>query len=91
MNHTSDEHAWFKESRSSKNSAKRDWYIWHKGKNGQEPNNWGGVFGGSAWEFDEKTQEYYCHVFDVSQPDLNWENPNVRNEVWNIMKFWLDR
>ncbi|MBP9690507.1 DUF3459 domain-containing protein [Candidatus Woesebacteria bacterium] len=91
-NHTSQEHEWFKKSRESKTNSKRDWYIWKKPKaNGGPPNNWLSQFGGSAWEFDEKTEEYYLHSFDVSQPDLNWRNPHVVSEIISIMRFWLDR
>jgi glycosidase len=91
VNHTSDEHAWFQESKI-KDSPKRDWYVWKKAKeNGKEPNNWGAIFGGSCWEWDEPSQEYYLHVFDKKQPDLNWDNPKVREAVWDIMKFWLNK
>ncbi|KKQ38933.1 MAG: Alpha amylase, catalytic region [Candidatus Roizmanbacteria bacterium GW2011_GWA2_37_7] len=91
-NHTSFEHPWFKESRSSQNNHKRDWYIWKKPKkNGSAPNNWLSQFGGSAWKFDEKTEEYYLHTFDVSQPDLNWRNPHVVDEILNVMRYWLKR
>jgi alpha-glucosidase len=90
-NHTSDEHQWFIESRSSKDSPKRDWYIWRDGKNGAEPNNWESIFGGSAWEYDEKTEQYYMHLFSVKQPDLNWENPDVRQAIYEMMRWWLDK
>jgi alpha-glucosidase len=90
-NHTSDEHQWFVESRSSKNSPKRDWYIWCDGKDGAEPNNWESIFGGSAWEYDEKTGQYYMHLFSVKQPDLNWENPEVRQAIYEMMRWWLDK
>ena len=91
-NHTSQDHLWFQKSRSSKRNIKRDWYIWKKPKlNGGVPNNWLSHFGGSAWEFDEKTGEYYLHSFDVSQPDLNWRNPDVVKEIKKIMRFWLKR
>ena len=75
VNHTSDEHPWFVESRQSKDNPYRDWYIWRPGKNGREPNNWESLFGGSAWQYDEATDEYYLHLFSKKQPDLNWENP----------------
>ncbi|WP_035101624.1 glycoside hydrolase family 13 protein [Aneurinibacillus terranovensis] len=88
-NHTSDEHPWFIESRSSKDSPKRDWYIWRPGKNGKEPNNWESIFSGPAWKYDETTGEYYMHLFSARQPDLNWENPIVRHEIYNVMKWWL--
>lgn len=94
VNHTSDQHEWFQNSKAC--GDKRDWYIWHEPRistSGEktEPNNWGAIFGGSCWEWDEGRQAYYLHVFDVSQPDLNWENPEVRNAVWDIMTFWLDK
>jgi oligo-1,6-glucosidase len=91
VNHTSDEHSWFIESRSSKDNEKRDYYIWRKGKDGKEPNNWRSCFSPSAWEYDEKTGEYYLHLFSKKQPDLNWENPNVRKEVYDMMTWWLDK
>ena len=91
VNHTSDEHIWFVESKKSKDNPYRDYYFWRKGKEGQEPNNWGSVFGGSAWQYDETTDEYYLHLFSKKQPDLNWENPKLRKEVYNMMKFWLDK
>lgn len=86
VNHTSDRHPWFVESRSSKDHPKRDYYIWRK-----EPNNWRSYFTPSAWEYDEKTGEYYFHSFAVEQPDLNWENPKVREEIYDMMRFWLDK
>ncbi len=89
-NHTSDEHAWFVESRSSLDNDKRDWYIWRPGENGQPPNNWTSFFGGSAWQYDEATGEYYLHCFSRKQPDLNWENPDVRHALYDMMKWWLD-
>lgn len=91
VNHTSDEHPWFIESRKSKDNPYRDYYIWRPGKDGKEPNNWESCFGGSAWEYDETTGEYYLHLFSKKQPDLNWENPKVRREVYDMMKFWLDK
>ena len=91
VNHTSDEHAWFIESRSSKDNPHRDYYIWKEPKNGKEPNNWGSCFGGSAWELDERTGMYYLHCFSKKQPDLNWENEKVRQEVYDMMKFWCDK
>ncbi len=90
-NHTSEEHPWFQESRSSKDNPKRDWYVWRSGKpDGSEPNNWQGVFGGSAWQLDEATGEYYLHSFLQEQPDLNWENPAVREAMKDAIAFWLD-
>ena len=88
VNHTSDEHAWFVESRASKDSAKRDWYIWRPAKDGGVPNNWGSSFSGSAWEWDETTGEYYLHCFSRKQPDLNWDNPAVRGAVFDMMDWW---
>lgn len=91
-NHTSSEHAWFKESRSSRDNPKRDWYIWRDAKpDGSAPNNWGSWFGGSAWEWDEHTGQYYLHLFDKAQPDLNWRNPEVYSAMMDVLKFWLDR
>jgi oligo-1,6-glucosidase len=91
VNHSSDEHAWFVESRKSKDNPYRDYYIWREGKDGKEPNNWESVFSGSAWEYDETTDEYFLHLFSKKQPDLNWENPKLRQEVYDMMKFWLDK
>ncbi len=91
INHTSDEHPWFIESASSKDSAKRDWYIWRDPKNGKEPNNWESIFGGSAWKFDEKTGQYFMHLFSAKQPDLNWENLDMRKSVYQMIRWWLDR
>lgn len=86
VNHTSDEHPWFVESRSSKDNPKRDWYWWR-----ETPNNWTSAFSGSAWELDEATGEHYLHLFSRKQPDLNWENPEVRRAVYEMMSWWLDR
>ncbi len=91
VNHTSDEHKWFIESRSSKDNPKRDYYIWREPKDGKEPNNWGSCFSGSAWEFDEKTGMYYLHCFSKKQPDLNWDNEKVRDEVFNMMTWWCEK
>ncbi|MGN7251060.1 glycoside hydrolase family 13 protein [Arthrobacter sp. SAFR-014] len=103
VNHTSDEHPWFAESRSSKDNPKRNWYWWRPpregagpgepapGMPGAEPNNWGSAFSGPAWEYDTKTGEYYLHLFSRKQPDLNWENPEVRAAVYDMMNWWLDR
>lgn len=91
VNHSSDEHQWFVESRSSKSNPYRDYYIWRPGKDGKEPNNWTSFFSGSAWKLDPTTGEYYLHYFAEKQPDLNWENPKLRNEVYDLMKFWLDK
>lgn len=91
-NHTSDQHSWFKESRSSRKNSKRDWYIWRDGKGpGQPPNNWRSWFGGSAWKLDPQTDQYYYHYFYTEQPDLNWRNPEVRKAMYDVMRFWLDR
>ena len=91
INHTSDEHPWFIESRSSLENPKRDWYIWRDGKEGMEPNNWESIFSGSAWEHDEKTDQYYLHIFSKKQPDLNWENEEVRKALYGMVNWWLDK
>ena len=91
VNHTSDEHPWFVESRKSKENPYRDYYIWRPGKEGREPNNWASYFSGSTWQLDEATGEYYLHLFSRKQPDLNWENPKVRAEVFKLMRWWLDK
>lgn len=91
VNHTSDEHRWFEESRKSKDNPYRDYYIWKDPVNGKEPNNWASDFGGSAWEYDETTKQYYLHIFSKKQPDLNWDNPKVREEIYGIMNWWLDK
>ena len=91
VNHTSDEHPWFRESRRSKDNPNRDYYIWRPGKDGSEPNNWGSFFSGSAWQYDETTDEYYLHLFSKKQPDLNWENSKVRAEIYDMMRWWLEK
>lgn len=91
INHTSDEHPWFIESRSSVDHPKRDWYIWRDGVNGAEPNNWESIFSGSAWEYDENTGQYYMHLFSKKQPDLNWENAEVREALYEMVNWWLDK
>ena len=91
VNHTSDEHEWFLESRGSRDNPKRDYYIWYEPKDGGYPNNWGSAFGGPAWQWDEKTQMYYMHIFSKKQPDLNWENEEVRNAVYDMMTWWCDK
>lgn len=92
VNHTSDEHQWFVESKKSKENSYRDYYIWRDGKeSGEPPTNWGSVFGGSTWQYDEETEQYYLHLFAAKQPDLNWENPKLRTEIYEMMKFWLDK
>ena len=91
FNHTSDEHFWFQESKKSKNNPYRDYYIWKEGNEGDVPNNWTSCFQGSAWELDEKTNEYYLHLFSKKQPDLNWENKEVRNELYDMINFWIDK
>lgn len=92
VNHTSDEHAWFVESRKSRDNPYRDYYIWRPGKpDGAEPNNWESCFSGSAWQYDDATGEYYLHLFSRKQPDLNWENPKVRREIYDMMLWWLDK
>lgn len=91
-NHTSDEHPWFQQARSSRTSEQRDWYIWHDpAKGGGPPNNWTSRFGGSAWQFDEPTGQYYLHMYAVKQPDLNWRNPKVRQAMHDVLRFWLER
>ncbi len=91
-NHTSDQHPWFQESRSSRNNPKRDWYIWRDpGPGGGPPNNWLSNFGGGAWEWDEHTQQYYLHAFLKEQPDLNWRNPEVQQAMLDVLRFWHDR
>ncbi|KAJ6440565.1 glycoside hydrolase family 13 protein [Purpureocillium lavendulum] len=96
VNHTSDQHEWFQESRSSKGNLKRDWYVWRKPRIDDQgsrhpPNNWASIFGGSAWSYDEHTGEYYLRLFAKEQPDLNWENPAVVREVHDVMDFWLSK
>jgi oligo-1,6-glucosidase len=91
VNHTSDQHPWFRAARKSKGDPHRDFYIWRPGREGREPNNWVSFFGGSAWAYDELTGDYYLHLFAPEQPDLNWENPRVRREVYDMMRWWLDR
>ena len=91
MNHTSDQHAWFVESRSSRTSPKRDWYVWRDGGKGKPPNNWISVFGGSAWQWDERTGQHYYHFFYKEQPDLNWRNPAVKDAYLDIARYWMDR
>ena len=91
-NHTSDQHPWFIESRSSRENPKRDWYIWRDERGeGVPPNNWLSEFGGSSWEFDQATGQFYYHAFLRSQPDLNWCNPQVRKAIHDVMRFWLRR
>lgn len=91
-NHTSDQHPWFLESRSSPDNPKRDWYIWHDARpDGSPPNNWLAMFGGTAWEWDEHTGQYYYHAFLKEQPDLNWRNPEVQQAMFDVLRFWLDR
>jgi oligo-1,6-glucosidase len=91
VNHTSDEHPWFVASRQSKDNPYSDYYIWRAPKDGREPNDWISLFGGSAWKKDELRDEFYLHLFSEKQPDLNWDNPKVRSEVHDLMKFWLDK
>ena len=90
-NHSSDEHTWFEASRKSKNNPYRDYYFWRPGKNGGPPNNWKSFFGGSAWEHDPVTDEYYLHLFTKKQPDLNWENPKVRQEIHDVVDYWFQK
>src|SRR5262245_22108536 len=92
MNHTSDKHAWFIDSKSSRTAKHRDWYMWHDGKGpGKPPNNWQSLFGGSAWKWDSKTKQYYYHYFYTEQPDLNWHNPEVEKAMMDVARFWFDR
>ena len=92
LNHTSDKHPWFIASRSSKSDPKRNWYVWRDGKgSGQPPNNWQSDFGHSAWEYDQKTGQYYYHKFYIQQPDLNWNNPQVRKAMYDVARFWINR
>lgn len=91
VNHTSDEHRWFVEACKSKDNPYRDYYIWRPAKDGREPNNWTSYFSGSTWQYDAATDEYYLHLFSKKQPDLNWENPRVRQEIFRMMKWWLDK
>ncbi|MFZ7943291.1 alpha,alpha-phosphotrehalase [Neobacillus sp. 19] len=91
INHTSTEHEWFQQAKSSKDNPFRDFYIWKDGQNGEPPTNWESKFGGSAWAFDEKTEQYYLHLFDVTQADLNWENEKVRAALYEMMHFWLKK
>jgi oligo-1,6-glucosidase len=91
VNHSSDEHHWFLEAKKSKDNPYRNYYIWRKGKDGKEPTNWESFFSGSAWEYDETTDEYFLHLFSKKQPDLNWENPTLRKEVYDMMNWWVDK
>ncbi|MGO3488420.1 MAG: glycoside hydrolase family 13 protein [Leuconostoc carnosum] len=91
VNHTSDEHDWFKASRKTKNNPYRDYYIWRDPVDGHEPNNWLSDFGGSAWTYDQQTEQYYLHIFSKKQPDLNWDNPVLRNEIYATMTWWLNK
>ncbi|GIQ71073.1 alpha,alpha-phosphotrehalase [Xylanibacillus composti] len=91
LNHTSDAHPWFRESRSSRDNPKRDWYIWRDPVNGGPPTNWRSYFNPSAWQFDPQTGQYYLHSFAIEQPDLNWRNPEVRQELYRVLRFWLDK
>lgn len=91
INHTSDEHAWFAESRSSRHNPKRDWYIWRDGKDGGPPNNWQSIFNESAWTYDSATDQYFLHLFSARQPDLNWENPEMRQALYAMVRWWLDK
>jgi oligo-1,6-glucosidase len=91
VNHSSDQHAWFAESRRSRDNPKRDYYFWRDGKNGGPPNDWKAWFGGPAWTLDETTGQYFLHLFSPYQPDLNWENPALRREIHDMMRWWLDK
>ena len=91
VNHSSDEHKWFIEAKKSENNPYRDYYMWADPKDGKEPNNWESFFSGSAWQYDEESKQYYLHLFTKKQPDLNWENENMRKDIYSMMKFWLDK
>ncbi len=91
VNHTSTEHEWFQKALDYPESKYRDYYIWKQGQEGEKPNNWKSKFGGSAWEYDKKTGQYYLHLFDVTQADLNWENQELREEVYEMMRYWFDK
>ena len=91
VNHTSDEHKWFIEAKKSKENPYRDYYVWRDPVNGTEPNDLTSAFSGSAWEYDEESGQYYLHLFSKKQPDLNWENEEVRNKVYDMMNFWIDK
>jgi oligo-1,6-glucosidase len=91
VNHTSDEHEFFQKSKQTPENEYRDYYIWREGKDGKEPNNWGSIFGGSAWKYEESVGQYYLHLFAEKQPDLNWENEKLRNQIYDMMKWWLDK
>ena len=91
LNHTSDEHPWFVESRKDRNNPYRDYYIWMDPKDGHEPNNWTSCFQGPAWEYDQTSGQYYLHLFSKKQPDLNWQNPDVRQACYDVMNFWVDK
>ncbi len=90
LNHTSDQHPWFIESRASRDNPKRDWYLWHDGRDGGPPNNWASIFGGPAWTLDPATGQYYYHAFLREQPDLNWRNPEMKQAMWDMVRFWLE-
>src|SRR5699024_7886001 len=91
VNHTSVEHHWFAESRYSKENKYRDYYIWHDPVDGHEHNDWQSSFSGSAWQFDEQTGQYYLHLFSKKQPDLNWTNPDLRQSIFTMMAWWLNK
>ncbi len=94
VNHTSDQHAWFRESESSRTNPKADWYVWHDGKGPDQravPNNWTSLFGGPAWEWGAERPQFYYHFFYKQQPDLNWRNPEVRKAMYGVMRFWMDK
>jgi alpha-glucosidase len=91
LNHTSDQHPWFKESRSSRDNPKRDWYVWRSGpRPGEPPTHWTSIFGGYTWTWDEKTEQWYYHIFAPQQPDVNWRNPNLKKAMFDVIRFWLD-
>lgn len=91
VNHTSNQHYWFQDAKKSKDSKYRDYYIFREGNDGKEPNDWQSIFSGPAWTYNKETDDYYLHLFDSSQPDLNWMNPKVREEIFDIVRFWMSR
>lgn len=91
VNHTSEKHVWFEQARKDTDSKYRNYYFFRKGKDGQPPNDWESIFGGSAWSYNEYTDDYYLHYFASFQPDLNWDNPQVREEIFDIVRFWMDK
>jgi alpha-glucosidase len=91
VNHTSDQHPWFKESRSSRDNPKRNWYVWRDGRQSEPPTNWTSIFAGPTWTFDAHTSQWYYHIFLPQQPDVNWANPGLRKAMFDVVRFWLER